>query len=147
MVVRGDEWGRRAARGSREVENRREHEALIDDLSTYALAPSSEVCDNGSDDDGDRLSDCADPSCAAACGAKACVTDDVCPCGSDCVNGACTAVGPFCDTDADCSGGMRCGNGRRHGQECNASVCQVKDDDDNGVHGGNGRDHPEDNRG
>jgi hypothetical protein len=78
-----------------------------------------EVCNNGADDDGDGLIDCADPNCATS---TACVPDEVCSDGldndnngeTDCGDQAC-ATAPNCvpenctDTvDNDGDGNLDC---------------------------------------
>lgn len=66
------------------------------------VTPMSEICDNGRDDDGDGLSDCADSDCA---GHPSCSTECAIPCLTeiDCADGAfCDSIGGGCCREFDC---------------------------------------------
>lgn len=74
-----------------------------------------------SPDAGDDRGGLRDGGASGVAGA-ACVDDDTCPCGSECVTGFCTAV-VTCTTTADCATGLTCREGRRHGQACGVLAC------------------------
>lgn len=80
--------------------------------------------DGGSDDPADAGDDrggLRDGGTSGTAGA-ACVDDDTCPCGSECVTGFCSAV-VTCTTTSDCASGLTCREGRRHGQACGVMAC------------------------
>lgn len=80
--------------------------------------------DGGSDDSpdaGDDRGGLRDGGVSGVAG-SACVDDDTCPCGSECVTGFCTAV-VTCTTTTDCATGLTCREGRRHGQACGVLAC------------------------
>lgn len=79
--------------------------------------------DGGSDDLADAGDDRGgrDGGVSGVAG-SACVDDDTCPCGSQCVTGFCSAV-VTCTTTADCATGLTCREGRRHGQACGVMAC------------------------
>lgn len=52
----------------------------------------------------------------------ACVDDDTCACGSECVVGRCTAV-VTCTNSAQCSAGESCRAATKHGQTCGVTAC------------------------
>ncbi|MGQ0503791.1 MAG: hypothetical protein ACT4TC_00575 [Myxococcaceae bacterium] len=78
-------------------------------LSPYALVQSSEICNNGGDDDGDGLVDCRDPACSgdAACPSTSCTTNAQCPSNDFCRAGQCNPTG-FCSVHADCAADYFC---------------------------------------
>lgn len=84
----------------------------------YACGPSSsarEVCDNGVDDDGNGLADCADPDCA---GQPACVGNT----GGDAGwYGSCPKCGTACTTQEECQSGRYLDD--RPIPYCQASKC------------------------
>lgn len=80
--------------------------------------------DGGSDDPADAGDDRGGLRDGGASGTAgtACVDDDTCPCGSECVTGFCSAV-VTCTTTSDCATGLTCREGRRHGQTCGVLAC------------------------
>lgn len=79
---------------------------------------------NGADDPvdaGDDRGGLRDGGASGTAG-TACVDDDTCPCGSQCVTGFCSAV-VTCTTTSDCATGLTCREGRRHGQACGVLAC------------------------
>lgn len=127
---------RRDGRGRLELEvHRFEHVRLGrhgDDHDAGELEDHHDggVDDHGADADGGELETNHrdggpdDHGAHDAGAAGACVSDDSCPCGSECVTGQCTAV-VTCATDADCAGGARCREGRRSGVACGVLACHL----------------------
>jgi len=77
-------------------------------LSFSLLPGSEELCDNGADDDGDGLVDCADPECAGTAG---CLVE-LCDNGADDDgDGLVDCADPDCATAAPCLPPEQCGNG------------------------------------
>lgn len=79
-------------------------------LSTFGLVESAESCDNGVDDDGDGLADCADPICA---GLEACsLTDGGVVPEAGTPDGGVTEDGgsSICHNDHQCPGDLICLN-------------------------------------
>jgi hypothetical protein len=111
MTVADHRW--QAVSGYAADPDTREISAVLTHLSPYALVESSETCDNALDDDGDGLTDCADPLCASD---TACAALDA---GSDLDAGfdagvadvdAGTDAGFVCHHDNQCASGQTCLN-------------------------------------
>lgn len=94
-------------------------------FGTFALIESNEICNNGLDDDGDGLVDCADPVCTGRDGcAGACTADSACACASTCAQGQCAlAALTLCAGDADCPAAFSCQQPQSGGQVCGFTAC------------------------
>ncbi len=94
------------------------------DVACAPIPPGTEVCDNGLDDDGDGLTDAADPDCQLVCEVQECMSE-ICPqgyiCGYDgcCVSHCFDAQRDGDEGDVDCGGS--CAAKCTAGQHCYGS--------------------------
>ncbi len=72
------------------------------DVACAPIPPGTEACDNGLDDDGDGLTDAADPDCQLVCEVQECMSE-ICP------------QGYICGYDGCCV--SHCSDGQRDGDE------------------------------
>ncbi len=98
--------------------------APVNAFGTFGLVVSAEACSGALDEDGDGLTDCADPVCTGdvLC-PLACTSNADCPCGSTCTGGGCSATRPrFCAESSDC-GGLACATPTSRGASCGFLMC------------------------
>jgi len=108
-------------------------------LCSVTIDVSNEVCDDGVDNDGDSLADCADPDCndtacddglfctdSDSCSAGACVgTPRTCGDGNGCTIDSCDEGADSCVHDAAAANGNSCEDGQycTVGDTCSGGAC------------------------
>jgi hypothetical protein len=91
---------------------------------TNTLRACEQTCGNGIDDDGDTLTDCADPDCNA----RPCSDGNACTATDQCVSGACQGTPTACCGDGTVQGGEACDEGAQNGTagSCCTAACQFR---------------------